>query len=721
MSKKIAILGGGIGGCAAAYWLTHPDQKGQYEVTIFQQGWRLGGKGASGRNLDAAMGNRSEEHGLHIWLGFYQNAFHLLREAYQHMGANGDFTTIATAFTPQREGIIAQRRGTTRSAVPLSGCLPALGGLGRLLSRGAAGRAAPDWDFWVYDFPRYHQTPVGDPVEPGDDHPVPGLPEYIFRAFKWVVINAKTLLAVVTDPGPLLAIINVLEALSGTLEALPSDPAQIDKLVLKAAVDALRTLRDLLHLIIRGDEVFPGVNRERERLYHVLDLALTCVIGAYDGRVLEAPYGFDKLDDCEFREWLRQNHAFYSTLDSGPIKGLYDLPFAYKDGKTGEAGANLAAGVAVRSLTRIFFGYKNAFVFKMNAGMGETVFTPIYELLKARKVKFEFFHRVTDLGLSDDGRALANFSVERQAIPLGGTYDPLHAVDLPSGRKLRVWPDRPLAARLVEGTVLPALSEPSFESSWCAVPAVDARKIEVGPDKEFETLVLAISIAGLRHVAPALLRADPAWRRMLDEVKTIRTQCAQLWMKPDTQGLGWNRPDSHEPPLVDAYIDPLNTWMDQSVILQTETWPANRKPGYLAYFCGPMPDDDGEQPFGSAAYPASQTAAATASMEAFFQTAIRPIWPRAVTNSGALDPAKIFGMYYRANIDPSERYVLSVAGSTRFRIPSDKSGFGNLYLAGDWTRNGLNVGCVEAAAISGAQAARGISGLPVSIPGETDF
>ena len=98
-----------------------------------------------------------------------------------------------------------------------------------------------------------------------------------------------------------------------------------------------------------------------------------------------------------------------------------------------------------------------------------------------------------------------------------------------------------------------------------------------------------------------------------------------------------------------------------------------------------------------------------------------PIWPSAVTASGALDPAKVFGEYYRANIDPSERYVLSVAGSTHFRLPSGESGFANLFLAGDWTRNGLNVGCVEGAAISGAQAARAISNLPAEIPGEIDF
>jgi uncharacterized protein with NAD-binding domain and iron-sulfur cluster len=39
----------------------------QYDVTIYQRGWRLGGKDASGRNRE--YGQRIEEHGLHMWMG----------------------------------------------------------------------------------------------------------------------------------------------------------------------------------------------------------------------------------------------------------------------------------------------------------------------------------------------------------------------------------------------------------------------------------------------------------------------------------------------------------------------------------------------------------------------------------------------------------------------------------------------------------------------------
>ena len=81
MKQKIAVLGGGMGSLSAVFALTStPGWQERYEITVYQQGWRLGGKGASGRNRK--QGNRIEEHGFHIWMGFYHNAFRTMREAY---------------------------------------------------------------------------------------------------------------------------------------------------------------------------------------------------------------------------------------------------------------------------------------------------------------------------------------------------------------------------------------------------------------------------------------------------------------------------------------------------------------------------------------------------------------------------------------------------------------------------------------------------------------
>ena len=43
--KKVAILGGGAASCTAALGLTdQPGWKERYDITIYQLGWRLGGK-----------------------------------------------------------------------------------------------------------------------------------------------------------------------------------------------------------------------------------------------------------------------------------------------------------------------------------------------------------------------------------------------------------------------------------------------------------------------------------------------------------------------------------------------------------------------------------------------------------------------------------------------------------------------------------------------------
>jgi len=53
-----------------------------------------------------------------------------------------------------------------------------------------------------------------------------------------------------------------------------------------------------------------------------------------------------------------------------------------------------------------------------------------------------------------------------------------------------------------------------------------------------------------------------------------------------------------------------------------------------------------------------------------------------------------------------------VPGSARFRIsPLDKT-YDNLTIAGDWTDCGLNIGCVEAAVMSGLLASHALSGTP---------
>jgi hypothetical protein len=69
--------------------------------------------------------------------------------------------------------------------------------------------------------------------------------------------------------------------------------------------------------------------------------------------------------------------------------------------------------------------------------------------------------------------------------------------------------------------------------------------------------------------------------------------------------------------------------------------------------------------------------------------------------------------HWTANVEPTDRYVLSVPGSQKYRISPLDNTYDNLTVAGDWTASGLDTGCVESAIISGRLAAHAICGSPV--------
>ncbi len=91
--SKVAILGGGMAGLTAAYELSDPALDGRFDVTVYTRDWLLGGKGANTRN--EGVGDRIEEHGLHVWFGFYDNAFELMREVYAATGSSIEANFIA--------------------------------------------------------------------------------------------------------------------------------------------------------------------------------------------------------------------------------------------------------------------------------------------------------------------------------------------------------------------------------------------------------------------------------------------------------------------------------------------------------------------------------------------------------------------------------------------------------------------------------------------------
>jgi uncharacterized protein with NAD-binding domain and iron-sulfur cluster len=365
--------------------------------------------------------------------------------------------------------------------------------------------------------------------------------------------------------------------------------------------------------------------------------------------------------------------------------------------------------------------YKGALLWKMQAGMGETVFTPIYKVLKNRGVKFQFFHKVDGLTLSPDQSSVSTIRMTKQATIRAGEYQPFCRV-----KQWDCWLREPDYSQLIEGDAL-RNSGANLESNWSTWPGVGS--VELKASTDFDNIILGIPIAALKTICQPLAEARTEWKTMFENVKTTQTQGFQVWMNKDLAACGWNLGS----PIVGSYVEPLDTWADMSHLLEAEDWPTENAPRQLAYFCGVMKDAAVVPPSSDTSFPEAEYGRTLEQATDFLGEYAGYLWPNLVSegefdwnvcfgNDSATGTAKFKSQYWRPNIDPSERYTLAVAGSTKYRLAADHSGFTNLILTGDWIRNGLNSpGCIESTVISGRQAARAISGIHREIIGESDF
>src|SRR5262245_20189607 len=121
---RVAVLGGGMAALVAAFELTRdPANRARYDVTVYQLGHRLGGKGASGVAGDpSGQGpRRIEEHGLHVLYGFYENVFRVLRECYDELDRpeGAPLRTWRDAVAPQHVIVVPERVDDQWSHWPL--------------------------------------------------------------------------------------------------------------------------------------------------------------------------------------------------------------------------------------------------------------------------------------------------------------------------------------------------------------------------------------------------------------------------------------------------------------------------------------------------------------------------------------------------------------------------------------------------------------------------
>jgi len=693
--EKIAILGGGVGAMTAAYELAVQDK---YDITVYQSGWRLGGQGASGRNADNHQ--RIEEHGLHVWFGFYVNAFSLMRRCYTDLGRSAG-VPLATV----EEAYVGQDVFMFRETLPDNSVHP--------------------WRITFLSDPSVF--PGHDPRTGGAAPELPDLKEVVRLLLVNTAYHAAggSVMPPVTATSPWFAAIEqrieafesaahvaaasewrrAFHELIEALDATDADPWN-------ALADQLRMLRTAIRDVLRPWQHFDLPRRT----WHIVDLMLTTCIGMLADGVLI--HGCDAINGQDFRAWMQKHDADPVVVEGPLIRALYDVFFGYEGGDTDQP--NVEAGPALRGSLRTFLTYHGHVLWKMKAGMGDVVFAPLYQVLRDKyNVKFEFFHRVERLEFDEGSRRISSIQIARQVDLKGPTYDPLVVVD-----QLPCWPNAPLADQIVNGAALKGIDIDSPFTAW-----QDAGQVTLRDGVDFDHVVLGISIGVLPFICDEKLLALEPWRNMLDAVKTVRTQAVQLWFNRTATDLGEAVPGS----IMADCTEALSCWADFIQVLDREQWTGPGAAQALFYGCGVLKDGASEYPpFTDHGFPARELARVRDLVSGFLQAHGVQVWAKAVTGT-ALDwtalvapddvtgPARLDYQYLRANVDPAERYVMSPSGSTRFRLKADASGVANLVLAGGWIDNGLNLGCVEAAVMSGMQAARAISGLPRGIYGESGF
>ncbi len=301
--------------------------------------------------------------------------------------------------------------------------------------------------------------------------------------------------------------------------------------------------------------------------------------------------------------------------------------------------------------------------------------------------------------------------IGQQAI-VRGEYDPLVVVE-----KLPCWPSAPKFELLDDGPQLAASGE-DLEDWWTAwKDPLPPRVLQNGVD--FDTVILGCSVGIFPYIAKKLIAASPALAQMVAKVGTTQTQAAQLWMSTDLAGLGWTLPS----PVLDGYAEPMDTWADMSHLIDRESWPAGAVKN-IAYLCSPLPDDVPPPPRTEHDYAKRQNARVKANSLHWLDQFAKGLWPSfdyalmVAPGSSLVGPERFDTQYWLATLNPSDRYVLALPGSVDHRLGTTGAGFTNLYLAGDYLKTGMNVGCVEAAAMGGMHASRAICGRPEEIIGD---
>jgi len=669
------------------------------------------------------------EHGLHVWFGCYENAFELVRAAYEAWSPdkNQAISEWQQAFEKQRFTVIG------------SGDRVEFAGISWPKADGSPGDGGEPVAFWpcvwwllrvidhqfqemrpVYEFPKL-QIPVDIAV-------------LLAEADVKIDIEADMRIdgAAPHDPqsrfGLFASFDESLTATTGWADSLTRSPGLRTEKQLRGFARFLR----LVSAHVWDDKTF-GKDEKRKFLCELIDVGTALVEGVVLDMEIEGA-SVAELDALDFRDWLCGAGAHREAVfGSSIVQSLYNTTFQYLEGD--KRRPSLGAGSAAQVALRLFGGYKDAFLYESTAGLGEVVVAPIYGALRKWGVKFQFFHKLTCVELNDAQDRIAKIHFDRQVDLSVGTYEPTYKPE-PRFANLECWPDAPRWEQIKDGKSLEGLD---LESYWCDQKTDD---VVLSQGSDFDEVVLAVAIGAFKPTKDApgpcaeLIAASRPFRKMTDAASLVPTASLQAWCTRTLKEMGWppskssfgkvkaDFPMSNGP-------SPLNICADRTVVLDRENWGKRRlAPKSLQYLCDAFETSLYKAPPHCLDVPKIAKARARRLAVEWLEQKSRVLWPWA-SPDGAFDWNVLFDpkgrtgedridyQVIKANVDPWACCAGSPAGSTRWRLSANGSGFAHLFLAGAWIDSGFNVECIEAAVMSGRQAARAIVGTAEVIDGES--
>jgi uncharacterized protein with NAD-binding domain and iron-sulfur cluster len=698
---RVAILGGGPAGLSAAFGLSATEElRAKYDVTIYQVGWRVGGKCASGREGPT---KRIDENGTHYLFGAYRNAFGAMRTVFAELEAAGEtrFGTFDDNFVPRSLLAIKQF---------------------------FQGR----WETWCLQLPTNFEAPgsSGPCPQPRDllTMLIQGMVE-VFCGWRTLAflqqigvfpkpldqsLVGKLYTRVKGDVDQAIAYggVKLLELALGLAKACGSNEDDCDGLAIVAYL--VKCFRSWLWCALRH---CVSTNLDAYRLWTTLDLGCTVVIGMIEDGALD-PAGLAKLDAWDLRAWVKHHGASEETVWCEQLQTWYNAIAAYRNGDI--ATPDISAAVGLQSLMRLSLTYQGAFAYQMSCEVGDSVIAPYWQCLTNRGVKTAFFHRVWDVvpGTGPDENRIVRVTMEKQLTLKSGdiySYQPFIQV---KGRD--VWPNHPLWGQIAD-------ADPKGPNTDSFYTTQRGPTVELLEGRDFDLLVYAMPAATIPFYATKLMERRKAWREMT-KLRTVETQSLRCWWNRTLPEMGWD----NGAPVLSSYVQPLATWEDNAQLIDHEVWPADERPKAISTVFGPLPCEPTSPGPEDTDYPKRQQAIGNVFMLKFLEFDVGGLWPGAVSREtkygvdwnllvsidpSIVGPARFYTQQPRVNVGPTERYTQAGSDTLQYRLRTDETQFGNLFIAGDWIRNGMELGSVEGAIMGGLLASQAICGSPRDVPG----